>query len=162
MTLAESGLFDLVLGLPQHPLVVHAVVVLLPLTALVEIAVALQPRWNRAWGVWVVVALFLLTGATFVAKESGEALAARIGQGAVTETGHLELGSRLPIVAGVLFLLAAVLWWLDRRTGRNGVRTTLTKIVAVVTVLAALVTVVQVVRVGDSGARAVWGFVADQ
>ena len=60
MVLAESGLFDTLLGLPQHPLVVHAVVVLLPLTALVEIAVALQPRWNRAWGVWVVVALFVL------------------------------------------------------------------------------------------------------
>ena len=157
MALAESGLFDTVLGLPQHPLVVHAVVVLLPLAALVEIAVALQPRWNRAWGLWVWLGLLAVGFVTFWAKESGEAFAVRRGQKAITESGHLDLGSTLPVFAGALTLLAILLWWLDRRTGRNGVRTTMTKIVALVTILAAVVTVVQVVRVGHSGATAVWG-----
>jgi hypothetical protein len=162
MVLAESGLFDLINGLPQHPLVVHAVVVLLPLLALLSVLIAWKPRWDRAWGVWVVAGLFVITGVTFAAKESGEALARRIGQGAITATGHLSLGTTLPIFAGVLFVLTGLMWSLDRRTGLNGVRTTLTKVVAVLVIVAAVSAVVETVRVGESGARAVWGYVQDQ
>jgi hypothetical protein len=153
--------FDLVLGLPMHPLVVHAVVVLVPLVSLLAIVTAWVPRWNRAWGIWVVVALFLLTGATFVARETGEKLAARVGDKAITETGHLTLGKSLVFFVFALFVLAAILWWLDRRTGRSGQRTTLAKVMAVLVIIAAVSAVVETVRVGDSGARAVWGYVQD-
>jgi hypothetical protein len=162
MVLAEGGPFDLIAGLPMHPLVVHAVVVLLPLLALLSVLVAWKPRWNRAWGIWVVAGLFVITGVTAVAKETGERLATRIGEGAITATGHLTLGKTLPLFAGVLFLLTALLWWFDRRTGRNGQRTTFTKVVAVLVVVAALAAVVETVRVGESGARAVWGYVQNQ
>lgn len=78
--LAESGLFDLINGLPMHPLVVHAAVVLLPVTALLAIVVALVPRWSRSWGLLVPILAFVSTGAAFLAKESGEALARRVGR----------------------------------------------------------------------------------
>ena len=39
-------MLDTVLGLPLHPLVVHAVVVLLPLVALGVMALAVVPRWR--------------------------------------------------------------------------------------------------------------------
>jgi hypothetical protein len=160
--LGESGLFDLVLGLPLHPLVVHAVVVLLPLTALLAIATAWVPRWDRIWGVWVVGALFVLTGVTLVAKESGERLAARIGDTNIRATGHLTLGKTLVLYVGVLFLLVAWLWWLDRRIGRSGQRSRLAQVVAVLVIIAAVSTVIEVVRVGHSGAEAAWGYVQNQ
>lgn len=49
-------MFDLVNGLPVHPLVVHAVVVLLPLAIVGTILVAVRPTWRRAYGPLVVVA----------------------------------------------------------------------------------------------------------
>ena len=120
-----------------------------------------MPRWSRLWG-WVVPVLaFLATGSAFVAKESGEALAARVGEKAITETGHLTLGSTLPLVAGVLFLLTALLWWLDRRADPRRPRSIGVKVVAGLVVVAAVVAIVQTVRVGDSGAKAVWGFVSE-
>ena len=42
----ELVVFDLINGLPVHPLVVHAVVVLVPLAALGTIAIALRPAWR--------------------------------------------------------------------------------------------------------------------
>lgn len=41
-------------GLPVHPLVVHAVVVLLPAAVLGTIAVAVRPAWRRRYGTLVV------------------------------------------------------------------------------------------------------------
>ncbi len=37
-------MFDTVFGLPTHPLIVHAVVVFVPLTALAAIALTVVPR----------------------------------------------------------------------------------------------------------------------
>lgn len=42
-----TGELFTVFGLPAHPLVVHAVVVLLPLAAVAAIAAALVPRWRQ-------------------------------------------------------------------------------------------------------------------
>lgn len=63
-----------------------------------------------------------------------------------------------------MLLLAAALWWLDRRSttadGAPGDRSTsvgVVRAVAALAVVAALATTVQVYRVGDSGARAAWG-----
>ena len=42
-------MFDLINGLPVHPLVVHAVVVLLPLATLGLIAIAVRPAWRRTY-----------------------------------------------------------------------------------------------------------------
>jgi hypothetical protein len=46
-------------GLPLHPLVVHAVVVLLPLSVVGAIVVALRPAWRQTYG-WLVAGLLVV------------------------------------------------------------------------------------------------------
>ncbi len=43
----EATVFDYIFGLPMHPLIIHAVVVLVPLSALVAIAFAVRPTWRH-------------------------------------------------------------------------------------------------------------------
>ena len=148
-------MFDTITGLPVHPLVVHAVIVLLPLACLGALLVAAKPSWNRSWG-WVVLACsFIALGSAFVAKESGEKLASRVGW----PEDHIEWGEKIPIAAFGLFVLLALLWWFDRQQ-RDG-RTTLTKVVAVLVVLVAAGNLALAVLAGHSGATAVWKPIVD-
>lgn len=153
-------MFDLINGLPIHPLVVHAVVVLLPLATLGTLAIALRPAWRRPYGLLVVGCAAVATALIPVATSSGEALEEHVGN----PGEHAELGDQLIWFALPMLLLAAALWWLDRRSatadgvsaGRASSVTTM-RAVAALAVVAALATTVQVYRVGDSGARAAWG-----
>lgn len=157
-------MFDLINGLPVHPLVVHAVVVLLPLATLGVIAIAVRPAWRRPYGLLVVACTALATVMIPVATSSGEALEERVGN----PGEHAELGDQLIWFALPMLVLAAALWWLDRRSAAAGstaeaagtARTTsagMVRTVAALAVVAALATSVQVYRVGDSGARSAWG-----
>lgn len=148
-------MFDTIAGIPLHPLVVHAVIVLLPLSCLGAVLVAAKASWNRSYG-WLVLACTLVaTGSAFVAKESGEKLASRVGW----PEDHIEWGEKIPLASLALLVLVAVLWWLDR--SRPDGRTGLGKAVAVLTVLAAAGCLVLAVLAGHSGATAVWQPVVD-
>jgi hypothetical protein len=147
----EVPMFDTIANLPWHPLVVHAVIVLVPLACLGAVLVALRAEWDRLHGFLVVATAFVATGAAFVAKESGETLASRVG----VPFDHARWGRWVVISAGLLFLCVAVLWWLDRR--RPDARSTLTKVLAVAQVVAAAFAFTIVVLAGHSGATAVWG-----
>lgn len=153
---AESGgPFDLINGLPLHPLVVHAAVVLVPLTALGVIAMVIWPRFSQRHG-WLVVATSVVAlGSSFVAKESGEGLEELVGEPGFD---HAELGDLMPIFVGVLMLAVIVLWLIDRRTPAGGAapRRGLRVVAAVVAVVVALANLVWVYQVGDSGAKSVW------
>ena len=72
-------MFDTITNLPWHPLVVHAAIVLIPLSCLGAVLVAAKGAWNRLHGFLVLISSFIATGAAFVAKESGEQLASRVG-----------------------------------------------------------------------------------
>ncbi|MCI4063954.1 hypothetical protein MRQ36_15695 [Micromonospora sp. R77] len=154
---------DTVNGLPLHPLVVHAVVVLLPLAALGVVALAVRPSWRGRFGVLVVVISALATAAIPVATSSGESLEQRVGD----PGRHAELGDQLLWFALPLLVLAAALVWLHRRAARPVDGTTepvrsarpgaLGLVVAVLAVVVAAANLVQVYRVGESGAKAVWG-----
>jgi hypothetical protein len=143
-------MFDTIAGLPVHVLVVHAVVVLLPLMSVVTIAVAVRRRWRSA-APWVVLADAVVVGLSYVAKESGEVLQARLSQFTpnVAEQ-HGELGTLLWYFALAL-LVAAVLVWLTSRSAR------LVPVAVVVAVVTGVATLAWTYRVGESGARAVWG-----
>jgi hypothetical protein len=143
-------MFDTIAGLPVHVLVVHAVVVLLPLMSVVTIAVAVRRRWRSA-APWVVLADAVVVGLSYVAKESGEVLQARLSQFTpnVAEQ-HGELGALLWYFALAL-LVAAVLVWLTSRSAR------LVPVAVVVAVVTGVATLAWTYRVGESGARAVWG-----
>jgi hypothetical protein len=153
-------MFDLINGLPVHPLVVHAVVVLLPLATLGTLAIAVRPGWRRPYGLLVVACTAVATALLPVATSSGEALEERVGN----PGEHAELGDQLIWFAIPMLLLAAALWWLDRRSATGdrasagrATSVTVLRAVAALAVVAALATTVQVYRVGDTGARAAWG-----
>ncbi len=143
-------MFDTITNLPWHPLVVHAVIVLLPLSCLGAVLVAIKADWNRLHGFLVLAASFVAAGSSVVAKESGEKLASRTG----VPIDHSQWGKWVVMSAGLLFLSVAALWWLDRR---NDVRTGAMKALAVVQVVLAAAAFTVVVLAGHSGAAAVWG-----
>lgn len=142
-------MFDTINGLPLHPLVVHAVVVLLPLAILGTIAIAVRPRWRGTYGPLVVGVAAVATVLCPVATSSGEALEKHVGD----PGQHAQLGDQLVWFALPVLVLSLLLVWFDRRA-RPG---RLTSAVAVLAVVASAACAVQVFRVGDSGARAAWG-----
>ncbi|MFB9236627.1 DUF2231 domain-containing protein [Plantactinospora siamensis] len=98
-------------GLPLHPLVVHAVVVLLPLGALGVIALAVRPAWRHRYGVLVAAITLVATVLIPVATDSGETLEAHVGD----PGRHAELGDQLLYFALPLLLAALALAWLGWR-----------------------------------------------
>lgn len=139
-------MFDTVLGLPVHALVVHGVVVLLPLMAVITAVVACIPRWrvHAAWPVVVVDAG--LVGMTVVARQSGEALQERLGGQVAMQ--HAELGRNLVWFAIALFLASLVVA-LVRRSGKAALGASLA-------VVAGVFALWWTIRVGHSGSEAVW------
>ncbi len=149
-------MFDLVNGLPVHPLVVHAIVVLLPLAVLGTIAIAVKPGWRLSYGPLVVASAVLATVLIPVATSSGEALEKHVGD----PGDHAALGDQLIWFAVPLLVFSAAMVWLERRKAadkRPIGPSVLPALVVGMAVVAALATGVQVYRVGDSGARSAWG-----
>ena len=149
-------------GVPAHPLLVHAVVVLIPLAAIVLIVGSVWPRARRKLG--ILTPLVALVALVFVplAKEAGEALERQVPSSAALET-HTELGDQLLPWAIGLFVVAAGQWlWfrLRERRSADGTSTPAPRVatlaIAVVAIVVAGATTFSVVQVGDSGARAVW------
>ncbi len=155
-----GGPFDLIGGLPVHPLIVHAAVVVLPAAALALIVVALLPRVPALvrWGVVAALAAGALSA--WIAAESGEALAERVGEPSV----HVAAGETVPLIAGVLLLIGAawaVVDLLDARRRATGAPRPRAMFAArvVVTVLSiawAAYTIYAVFVAGHSGAVATW------
>jgi uncharacterized membrane protein len=154
---------DSINGLPLHPLVVHAVVVLLPLACLGVIAIALRGSWRARYAGLVLVITAAATAAIPVATQSGENFARRVGNpGQHADLGDTLLWFALPLLAAAAALY--VLQWVAARAGAPAnqvpaatpARFPLVPIVAAVAVVIAAANLVQVYRVGDSGARAVW------
>lgn len=151
-------------GLPLHPLVVHATVVLVPLSALLAVALGVLPRW-RWLTRWPTAALAVVAaGLTWLSTQSGQALVESRPELAVLVEAHEERGELLAnamIPFALLVVLAA--WSLagssalaSGRGAQDSRLPVLDKVLPALLVLAAVGVLVLVVRVGDSGARAVW------
>lgn len=147
-----SDLFGFIAGLPLHPLVVHAAVVLLPLSALVLVVLVFVPSWRTRFGWATIAGLAAGTAAAFVAKESGEALAARVGLPA----DHAFWGDILVPVAIGLFVVAVTWLVLCNRAARASSRSVAASVAGGLTVVLALAATAITVIVGHSGAQAVW------
>jgi hypothetical protein len=139
-------------GLPAHVLLVHAVVVLAPLTALLAILCALWPAARRRL-VWLVLALAAFTAVlTPITANAGAWLYNQEhGHREILNT-HADRGSEMSYFSIALLAVAVLLALVHRREVLIPVRV----LVAVVAVVVGAATIVQVVRIGDSGARAVW------
>ena len=100
-------------GLPAHPLLVHAAVVLVPLAAIALLVTGWHRSWRRSYA--VPVALLAIAGAifAFLAVQSGEPVehdvrAAAREQGVDARFGdHPEEGDRAEVVA-IVFAIASV------------------------------------------------------
>lgn len=171
-------------GIPLHPLIVHAVVVLVPLSVLAALAMAVSGRVRDRYG-WLftgiaTVALIFVPMAT----STGEGLRAQVEQNAAIAR-HAELGDQLLPLMGLLWLSIVGMMLVHRwrrlpadGPGTPGATVTrprvlatvdrvgtkiparrrgvLQRVVALLAVLLAVATGVQVYRIGDSGAKAVW------
>lgn len=147
-----DSLFDTFQGLPVHALVVHAVVVLVPLTAIGAVIMALSPSFSRRFGTVVVVVAGLAAVASVVARQSGEQLAARVG----SPQPHAGLGAVLPWFAIAFFLVVMVFWLFDRGVPASKARPAWLVVLAVVLVVVAAAAAWWTIRVGQSGSEAVW------
>jgi len=148
-----SSLFDTLSGLPVHPLVVHAVVVLVPLAALGGVLMALWRSFSRRFAPLVVIVAAVGAGSALVAKESGEQLSVRVGGAPPT---HMQLGTWMPLIAGVLFVLILLFWLVDRGIPLNRPRPLFLTLLGLALILVAAFATYWTIRVGHSGSEAVW------
>lgn len=163
-------MLDTVNGLPAHVLLLHAVVVLLPIAALMTVLGAAWPAARRRLGVVTPALAFVVLVLCPITVKAGEWLQNRLDPKRTNAAidRHASLGHNLLPWAIGIFLLALAVWLLDRRytmTLRPAPAAEAPLPVAVtaaVTVLAAVVAVgasVQLYRIGDSGAHAAWDYV---
>lgn len=154
---------DTIFGLPLHPLIVHATVVIVPLAAVTVVLTVVMSRFRRWAGpmpALLSVAALILTP---LSTSTGESLERSLPETDLIEE-HAELGDQLIWFTAALFVTSAAFWWLDRRrnltTGHDAQTLDrlqkLTLIVGALAVVAAVATGVQVARIGHSGAKAAW------
>ena len=151
-----------VAGLPLHPLIVHAVVVLTPLTVLALLLGSFWPAARRRLGVVTPLGALVVLVLVPITVLAGRTLAEAVGPIPAVEH-HQELGEMLLPWAIALFVVAAAQWtWFrfgDARV-REGSPTAARAVViglAAASVVVGVGTVVLLVLIGDSGSRAVWG-----
>lgn len=158
-------------GLPLHPLIVHAVVALVPAASVAAVLMVVVPpwRWLARWAAPLLAAAAV--GATLVARESGEDLLASrtypAGSPALAQLRVHQDAADLLLwwVVALAVLVALAVWLLPAstplRSGRwghaaRGPRWVQWLVAGAAVVLAGLA-LVWVVLTGDAGARSVWG-----
>lgn len=158
---------DSIAGLPLHPLLVHATVVVVPAAALSVLLAALWPRFRRWAGplpLGLAVAGLILDP---LSTSTGESLEHQVGHSALIEK-HSELADGLLPWMIALVVVAAGLYawhWRQSRPGPGNAITSRAWVpvaISALAVVAALGTSVQVVLIGHSGAKAAWSDVANK
>jgi hypothetical protein len=162
---------DKIGGLPAHVLLIHVVIVLLPLAAGMLVLSAVWPAARAKLGFLTpavaLVALIMVPITTNAGEYLQKHLAGNFGQSPAIRH-HAALGHDLWPWAVGIFVMAAVVWVvgrrydLDWRTAPAGDRSRaipvwLTAVLAVLAIAVAVGGVVQLYRIGDSGAKTVWG-----
>jgi hypothetical protein len=154
-------------GIPVHPLVVHAVVVLLPLAALGAVVIAVRRSWRRTFGIPVLLLAAIGVAAVPVATTTGSQLWTALDvQNPIIEIHAQRASWLLPAALAFLVLLAgAVLTELAAVRAEVGAHAapaatpTGYRIATGLSILAALtgiaVTAI-VVWIGHAGSTAVW------
>lgn len=153
-------------GIPLHPLVVHAVVVLGPLAAVVGLIHAAVPRWRWATRWPLLVLSVVAVGAAVLAARSGASLMAdREGLSALDSVQDHRSAGLLARNVMLVFLVAAIAGFL-RLGGPSPLSSgpvrkqhggAVDVVVALVLGIASIAAAVVLVLAGDSGAHSVWG-----
>ncbi|MGB7449414.1 MAG: hypothetical protein WA892_09835, partial [Ornithinimicrobium sp.] len=147
-------------GLPLHPLLVHAAVVMLAVNGLALLGCIAVPRFRR-WLGWGLPLLGVVTAATtWLTKTAGENfLGGRDPVGALAD--HTHWGGWAGVVSIVLGVTTVAYWLVmsPRLGGRvSWLSATGTRIVAsLLAAVAAIAALVVDFLAGHSGATSVWG-----
>ncbi len=172
-------MFDTVLGLPVHVLVIHAVVILGPVTGLTAVVYAVRPAWRRVLRLPLAVLAVLTALSAVVAVESGQELEQRLvglGMGGPTLEAivlHSERGELARNVAIGLAVVAVLAVFLLLRPDDPAVAATadaaahdevpstpggpvVALVVAVVLAATGVALMVTTVLAGHTGSSAVW------
>ncbi len=96
-------------GLPLHPLVVHAVVVLVPLAVLGAIGISVWPAMRRHLGLLVLAGAFVALVVVPVATSSGQQFRDRLGAQQLVRQHQHYASNMLPWTATVFVLVALVM-----------------------------------------------------
>lgn len=158
MFLAISSAF----GLPAHPLVVHAAVVLVPVAAVGFAATAWRPAWRRSYGIPVLTLAFAGALFAFLADQSGGPLehnvrdAARAAGTRARFGDHPEQGQAAYLWAVFFLVAVGVVFVADRWGERLRLPKWAPGGLYAVALLPALVAVLTMVAAGHSGAQLVW------
>lgn len=154
-------------GLPLHPLLVHATVMIVPVAALSVLLAAVWPRFRR----WAGILPFGLAVAGLIldplSTSSGESLEHQIGESALIEK-HSDLADGLlPWLIALVVVAAALYAWHWRQNHSKTSEPAISRpwvpvAISMLAVVAALGTSVQVVLIGHSGAKAAWSHVGTQ
>ncbi|GAA1773922.1 DUF2231 domain-containing protein [Luedemannella helvata] len=163
-------MFDEISGIPAHPLLVHGAVIFIPLQVLAGIAYAVLPFTRKhVW--WATLALAVVgPAAAFFAKESGEALEARLVRGGMTDLTavreHADFAGLTLWFSLALGVLMIAMVALARRTAPPTVTGTdaapaaggkvISLVLAVAIVGVGAATGYYVFKTGDTGAKMVW------
>jgi len=154
---------DTIFGLPMHPLIVHATVVVVPTATLMVALAAIYPRFRNWIGPIPALAALLSCVLVPLSTGSGEELQHRVGETRLIED-HAELADTLIWFVVPLTAFAILGYWLHRRGGTEGqgAGKGLVAAVAVGAVLLSGATLVDVGLIGHSGAKASWSKVTDR
>ncbi len=139
-------------GIPLHPLVVHAVVVLVPLTSLGAVLMAVLPKFSRRFGPLVALGAFVSIGSAVLAKEAGEQLALV----KPVTADHLQWGDQAPVWVGLFGFVVIVFWFFDRGIPANRQRPMWLRLTSIAVIVLSMIATFFILAAGHSGAEAVW------
>lgn len=137
--------------LPAHPLVVHAPVVLIPVTAFLSIFLVANRRLSQRFGPLVLGIAGLAAVSAFAAAQTGEALEETLGYEVVE---HADFGERVWWFSLATFLTMLGLWLIDRSSRRS--RRFDGNLLAIAVLVFAVLATFWVIRAGHTGAELVW------
>lgn len=145
--------------LPAHALWLHFVVVLAPLTALLEIVCSVWPAARRGQLLWLTLLLATATMVlTPITINAGEWLYDLRAKPSPILQEHAERGELMIYFSGALLAVAiglVVLRLIERRSDKRRIGAHV--IVAIVALAVGISSTIQIYRIGDAGAQSVWG-----
>jgi uncharacterized membrane protein len=146
-------------GIPAHALLLHFVLVLVPLTALLDILCGLWPAARRGQLMWLTLILAAVTMVlTPITIDAGAWLYDRqanpspILRELAARGGLMTYFSAALLVVAILLIALRVI---ERLSDKR--RVVIRALVAIVVLATGISSTLQIYRVGDAGAQAVWG-----
>jgi hypothetical protein len=146
-------------NLPAHALWLHFVVVLAPLTALLEILCSVWPAARRGHLLWLTLTLATATMVlTPITINAGEWLYDLRAKPSPILQEHAERGEAMVYFSAALLAVAialVVLRLIERRSDKR--RIVASAVVTIAALAVGILSTIQIYRIGDAGAQSVWG-----